>query len=137
NGIRVDADLLSSDPAISAIGDCASFPSRYTQRHIRLESVQNAVDQARCVANRIAGKALPYAAVPWFWTDQRDLMLQIAGLQEGYDRTVVLGAAAARQMSVLCFSSNHLVAVESINRAADHLAARKLLARATTLTPAQ
>ena len=137
NGIRVDADLLSSDPAISAIGDCASFPSRHTQRHIRLESVQNAVDQARCVANRIAGKTLPYAAVPWFWTDQRDLMLQIAGLQEGYDRTVVLGAAAARQMSVLCFSGERLVAVESVNRTADHLAARKLLARATPLTPAQ
>jgi 3-phenylpropionate/trans-cinnamate dioxygenase ferredoxin reductase subunit len=137
NGIRVDTDLLTSDPSITAIGDCASFPSRHSQDRVRLESVQNAVDQARCVAARLTGKSAPYAAVPWFWTDQQDLMLQIAGLQDGHDSTVVLGSAASRKMSVLCFHRNHLVAVESVNRPADHMAARKLLARAPTLTPAQ
>ena len=137
NGIRVDTDLLTSDPSITAIGDCASFPSRHSQDRVRIESVQNAVDQARCVAARLTGKSAPYAAVPWFWTDQQDLMLQIAGLQDGHDSTVVLGSAASRKMSVLCFRRNHLVAVESVNRSADHMAARKLLARAPTLTPAQ
>jgi len=137
NGIRVDTDLLTSDPSITAIGDCASFPSRHSQDRVRLESVQNAVDQARCVAARLSGKSAPYAAVPWFWTDQQDLMLQIAGLQDGHDSTVALGSAASRKMSVLCFRRNHLVAVESVNRPADHMAARKLLTRAPTLTPAQ
>lgn len=137
NGIRVDANLLTSDPSISAIGDCASFPSPHADRHLRLESVQNAADQARCVAARIAGERKPYSAVPWFWTDQRDLMLQIAGLSEGYDSTVMLGSAAKRQLSFLCFRRNQLIAVESINRASDHLAARKLLARSSTLTPAE
>jgi 3-phenylpropionate/trans-cinnamate dioxygenase ferredoxin reductase subunit len=75
--------------------------------------------------------------VPWFWTDQRDLMLQIAGLSEGYDSTVMLGSASKRQLSFLCFRRNQLIAVESINRASDHLAARKLLARSSTLTPAE
>lgn len=137
NGIRVDADLLTSDPSISAIGDCSSFPSRHAQRHIRLESVQNAADQARCVAARLTGKGAPYSAVPWFWTDQQDLKLQIAGLLDAHDSTVVLGSASSRQMSVLCFRRNHLIAVESVNRPADHMAARKLLARMPTLTPAQ
>ena len=137
NGIRVDADWLTSDPSISAIGDCASFPSMHARGHIRLESVQNAADQARNVGARLLGKSTPYDAVAWFWTDQQDLKLQIAGLQDGHDSTVILGSAASRKMSVLCFRRNHLVAVESVNRPIDHLAARKLLARAPTLTPAQ
>ena len=73
NGIKVDAELLTSDPTISAIGDCASFPSSEADLHIRLESVQNAADQGRNVAARLLGKPSAYAAVPWFWSDQRDL----------------------------------------------------------------
>jgi NADPH-dependent 2,4-dienoyl-CoA reductase/sulfur reductase-like enzyme len=91
NGIRVDSHLLTSDPAISAIGDCAFFPSQHAEGHIRLESVQNAVDQARAVAARLTGKPAPYAALPWFWSDQGDLRLQIAGLLMGHDSTVVIG----------------------------------------------
>src|SRR5262249_838270 len=72
NGIKVDAQLLASDPMISAIGDCASFPSSFASGRIRLESVQNAVDQGRAVAARLIGKQAPFAAVPWFWSDQRD-----------------------------------------------------------------
>lgn len=135
NGIRVDANLLTLDPAISAIGDAASFPSHYVDRHIRLESVQNAVDQARNVAARIVGKQHPYAALPWFWTDQRDLKLQIVGLHDGYDSTVVLGSLGNLQMSVLCFRRKQLVAVETLNRPADHMAARRILARSPMLTP--
>lgn len=135
NGIKVDANLLTLDPAISAIGDAASFPSHYVDRHIRLESVQNAVDQARNVAARLVGKVAPYTALPWFWTDQRDLKLQIVGLHDGYDSTVVLGSVESRQMSVLCFRRSQLVAVETLNRPADHMAARRILARAPMLTP--
>ena len=134
NGIRVDAHLLTSDPAISAIGDAACFPSHFVERHIRLESVQNAVDQARNVAARLMGKPAVYAALPWFWTDQRDLKLQIVGLSEGCDQTVVLGSAVDLQMTVLCFRGAQLVAVETLNRPADHMVARRILARPPLLT---
>ncbi len=135
NGIKVDANLLTIDPAISALGDCASFPSHFVERHIRLESVQNAMDQAKAVAARLVGKSAPYAALPWFWTDQRDLKLQIVGLNDGYDSTVVLGDGSDNQMTVLCFKREHLVAVETLNRMPDHMAARKILARPAQLTP--
>lgn len=138
NGVRVDALLQTDDPAISAIGDLVNFPSPWAAHAIRLESVQNAVDQARAVAARLAGKpAAPFTALPWFWTDQGELKLQIAGLSEGFDTCVLLGDAAARQFSVLCFRTGKLIAVESCNRPADHMAARKLLARHSDLGVAQ
>jgi 3-phenylpropionate/trans-cinnamate dioxygenase ferredoxin reductase subunit len=138
NGIKVDAELVTSDPTISAIGDCASFPSPYAASHIRLESVQNAADQGRAVAARLMGKPAPYAAVPWFWSDQRDLKLQIAGLSIDADTTVVVGKAEERRMSVLCFKRDRLIAVESVNRGSDHVAARKIFARAApALTPVE
>lgn len=138
NGVRVDALLQTEDPAISALGDLVNFPSPWAAHPIRLESVQNAVDQARAVAARLAGKpAAPYTALPWFWTDQAELKLQIAGLSEGFDTLVLLGDAAARQFSVLCFRSGKLIAVESCNRPADHMAARKLLARHSELSVTQ
>ncbi len=137
NGITVDDQLLSSDPAVSAIGDVASFPNPWLPQPIRLESVQNAVDQAKAVAARLVGKPSSYAALPWFWTDQGELKLQIAGLSEGHDATVVLGSPEQRQLSVLCFKSGRLVAVESCNRPADHMASRKLIARRTPLSAEQ
>jgi 3-phenylpropionate/trans-cinnamate dioxygenase ferredoxin reductase subunit len=137
NGISVNALLLTEDSNISAIGDVVSFVSPYCPRPIRLESVQNAADQARTVAARLMGKPAAFTALPWFWTDQGDLKLQIAGLLEGHDEVVQLGSAAAKQVSVLCFRQGRLIAVETINRTPDHMAARKLLARATPLTPAE
>lgn len=137
NGICVDAQLLTSDPAISAIGDAVSFPSAYSSKPIRLESVQNAVDQARNVAARLMGKPATYTALPWFWTDQGDLKLQIAGLSEGHDQTVLLGSVESRKLSVLCFCQDKLLAVESCNRPADHMAARKVLSRPNALTAEQ
>jgi NADPH-dependent 2,4-dienoyl-CoA reductase/sulfur reductase-like enzyme len=136
NGIRVDGHLVTSDPSISAIGDCAQFPNVEAGGTVRLESVQNATDQARAVAARLAGKQTPpYGAVPWFWTDQGDLKLQMVGLAQGCDETVVLARAETHSLSVLCFRHKRLIAVESVNRAADHMAARRLLARTTTLSP--
>jgi 3-phenylpropionate/trans-cinnamate dioxygenase ferredoxin reductase subunit len=134
NGIKVDAHLLTSDPAISAIGDAASFPSSLDGTRIRLESVQNAVDQARAVAARLTGKPQSYAALPWFWSDQGEMRLQIAGLSYGVDATVLVGDVGKRQFSALCFRREQLVAVESVNRPGDHMAARRLLARLPTLT---
>jgi 3-phenylpropionate/trans-cinnamate dioxygenase ferredoxin reductase subunit len=135
NGIAVDARLVSSDPAISAIGDCASFPDAATGKRIRLESVQNAVDQGRCVAARLTGKPADYAAVPWFWSDQRDLKLQMVGLTAGCDRTVLRGDPASRAFSVFCFDGDRLIGIESINRAADHMFGRRLLAAGQSIMP--
>ncbi|NDZ18122.1 pyridine nucleotide-disulfide oxidoreductase [Variovorax sp. WS11] len=129
NGIRVDERLVSSDPAISAIGDVAAFPDPWSGRRIRLESVQNASDQARSVAARIAGKAVSHGPVPWFWSDQGDLKLQIAGLRAPDDEHVVLAEPQSRASTVLCIRGERLAAVETINRAGDHMLARRLLAK--------
>jgi len=135
NGIRTDSYLLTSDPAVSAIGDGCSFPSQHAGGQIRLESVQNAVDQARNVAARLVGKPAPYATTPWFWTDQSDLKLQIVGLLNDFDTTVTVGSPEDCQFSVLCFRKDQLIAVESVNRMADHMAARRILARQSSLSP--
>lgn len=133
-GILVDMHLLTSDPAISAIGDCARFPAPYSAQPLRLESVQNAVDQARCVAARLAGKPAPYEKAPWFWSDQGENRLQIAGVAEASDEVVLRGAVGGGKFSVLRLRGGRLTAVESINNAADHMAARKLLAARVMLT---
>jgi|SRR5579872_4355437 len=130
DGIGIDDHLRTADPRIYAIGDCAVHGQRG-----RLESVQNAVDQARCAAANIAGKNQPYTAVPWFWTDQFDAKLQMAGLSGAADQTVIRGTAP--RFSVFYFRSGRLIAVDSLNRPADHMAARKLLAAGSTLTPEQ
>lgn len=135
NGIVVDKHLVTADLAISAIGDCASFPDPHTRQHLRLESVQNAVDQARCVAKRLTGNAEIYNAVPWFWSDQRDLKLQMVGLTNGCDQTVIRGDVAARAFSVFCFKGGKLAGIESVNRAADHMFGRRLLAANESVTP--
>ncbi|GJD51581.1 Rhodocoxin reductase [Methylobacterium crusticola] len=134
NGIAVDAMLLTDDPAVSAIGDCAAHPSPHAEgARVRLESVQNAVDGARCVAARLTGRPAAYTAVPWFWSDQGPLKLQIAGLCMPHDRAVRRGAADAGGVSVFCYRGDRLVGVESLNRAGDHMIARRLLQ--TGLTP--
>jgi 3-phenylpropionate/trans-cinnamate dioxygenase ferredoxin reductase subunit len=137
NGIVVDQDLATGDPAITAIGDCANFPTPFAAGRVRLESVQNAVDQARCVAARIVGRREPYQKVPWFWSDQGDLKLQIAGITTGHDRSVIRGDPASGRFSVFCFNGERLIGVESVNRPADHAVARRLLAGPPGLSPEQ
>lgn len=126
NGVCVDAALLTKDPAISAVGDCAAFPVSGSGASIRLESVQNAVDHGRFVAARLTGSVENYVAVPWFWTHQYSAKLQIAGKALEVSESVVVGDAQA--FSVLRFNDQTLVSVESINRPGDHLAARRILA---------
>ncbi len=137
NGIVVDAHLTTSDPAISAIGDCAQFPSLSLGAPLRLESVQNATDQAKTVARRLVGKPEPYDALPWFWSDQGDLKLQIAGLSHGVDTWVTRGDPASRAFAVFGFREGKLKVVETVNRGAEHMAARRLIASGTPLTPEQ
>lgn len=136
-GIIVDEYLLTADPNISAIGDCALFASPRFGGSLRLESVQNATDHARCVAARLTGDAKPYDGQPWFWSDQGDDKLQIAGLTTGYDRVVVRGDRAARSFSAFCYKQGVLVGVESVNRAADHVFGRKILGMNRSITPEQ
>lgn len=138
NGITVDEQLLTADPAISAIGDCASFPCRHAGgAPTRLEAVQNAADHARCVADRIIGKPHPYTALPWFWSEQGKLRLQIAGLITGHDRTVLRGEPESGAISVFCYRDGALVGIESINRPADHAHARRILAAGRQVSPEQ
>ena len=140
NGIVVDEQLLTRDPMISAIGDCAAFPCRHAGDGgavLRLESVQNAVDQARCVAARLVGRPAPYASLPWFWSEQGSLKLQIAGLTTPHDRAVLRGDPAQGGFSVFCFRGAELAGVESVNRPLDHILARKLLASGADLVPEQ
>ena len=138
NGIVVDAELKTEDAAVSAIGDCASFPCVHAGGNmIRLEAVQNAADHARTVADRICGKPHPYTALPWFWSEQGPQRLQIAGLTTGHDRTVVRGNTEAGEFSVFCYLGDALLGIESVNRPADHAHARRILATGRQVTPEQ
>lgn len=133
NGVSVDNRLVTSDPHISALGDCACFPDARSGRRIRLESVQAATDHARHIAARLTGKDTgAYTALPWFWSDQADYKLQIAGLAQPEDR-----AEAVNDHVVLRFGADdHLTAVETVNNAKVHMRSRKLLSSGTPVTPA-
>ncbi|MGB8604086.1 NAD(P)/FAD-dependent oxidoreductase [Bradyrhizobium sp.] len=136
-GIIVNEKLLTSDPNISAIGDCALFASPRFGGSLRLESVQNATDHGRCVAARLTGDAKTYDGLPWFWSDQGDDKLQIAGLTTGYDRVVVRGDRGQRSFSAFCYKSGQLVGIESINRASDHVFGRRILGLNRSIEPEQ
>ncbi|MER6024958.1 FAD-dependent oxidoreductase [Streptomyces sp. NPDC001851] len=133
-GITVDSRLLTSDPGISAIGDCASFRHVRFGNRLRLESVQNAVGHARLVAERLTGESRSYDELPWFWSDQFTTTVQIAGLDEGHDSEIVVGDEPDA-FSVLLFRGEELQAVESVNRSMDHLAARRILEQGIGLSP--
>ncbi|TSD55307.1 pyridine nucleotide-disulfide oxidoreductase [Aeromicrobium piscarium] len=137
NGVVVDHRLLTSDPHISAIGDCASFPSPWGAGRVRLESVQNAVDQAACVASRLLGDDGPYEAVPWFWTDQYDLKLKIAGDISGHDETIVVETGRPDSFSVYCFADGVFLGAESLNQVPEHMAVRRILKQKTALSADQ
>lgn len=129
NGILVDEMLRTSDPAISAIGDCAAFPYALDQgERMRLESVQNAVDQARYIAQRLTGQLQPYEQVPIFWSEQAGVRLQIAGVAKRDDDCVLRGDPDSGGFSVFRYRQDRLVCVESVNRPADHMTGRRLLA---------
>lgn len=128
NGVVVDDAMRTADPRILALGDVASFHHWHAARPVRLESVQNASDQAKHVARTITGKTASYREVPWFWSDQGDIKLQTAGLSFDADRHLLSGDPETDAFSVWHFAGPRLLAVDSINRAADHMIARRLLA---------
>ena len=134
NGIVVDEFCRTADAHILAAGDCCSFPFR--GRRIRLESVQNANDQAAVAAHVVAGKATPYAALPWFWSDQYDTKLQIAGLNQGYDDAIPRPGKSERSLSVWYYQGDTLLAVDAINDAAAFVTAKKLLERGASVPKA-
>ena len=128
NGVVVDAFGRTSDPAIFAAGDVTNHPNALFDRRMRLESVHNAMEQAKAVARTIAGQPQAYADVPWFWSDQYDLKLQIAGVGDPDDELILRGDPATRAFSCLHLRAGHLVAIDCVNRGADFLAAKKLIA---------
>ena len=133
-GIEVDRFGQTSDPDILACGDCTIFPFQNTPT--RLESVQNAHDQAAVVAASIAGHRNAYVAHPWFWSDQYDMKLQIAGFNRGYDRIVVRPGKREGAMAHFYFAGDRFLAVDCLNDAATYMMARKILAESRPLTPA-
>lgn len=137
NGIKVNEYLQTSDPAIYAGGDCASYHNPYAGGHVRLESVQNATDQGETIAANILGNQQPYNKVPWFWTIQYHLKLQIAGISRGYDEFVTRGNPEEDKFSVFYLKAGKLIAVDSLNKPLDHMYARKLLAAGVTPTRKQ
>lgn len=135
DGICVDPHCRTADPTIFAVGDCTQHFNPIYRRKLRLESVQNAVDQARVAAANLVGRKVVYSEVPWFWSDQFDIKLQMAGLASGYNDIVVRGRRETAQFSVFYFDNNTLLAVDSVNRPADHMAGRKLLSAGVQVSP--
>lgn len=138
DGIVVDELLRTCDPHISAIGDVAAHRNAYADgKRVRLESVQNAIDQARCVAGRIAGRPAAYQSLPWFWSNQGHLHLQMTGLRSVDCEEVPRGDPNGASFSVYLFREGRLVCVESLNRPADNMLARRLLTGRIAVNPLQ
>lgn len=129
DGIIVDEYARTSDPDIVACGDCTNHPNALLGRRLRLESVPNANEQARVAAGTLAGKPVPYASIPWFWSDQYDLKLQMAGLSQGYDRIIIRGSPESNSFVMFYLDpDNRVIAADAVNRLGEFLAAKRLVA---------
>jgi len=136
NGVVVDGYCRTSLPHIHAIGDCAAHANRYADgAMIRLESVQNANDQAVTAARDIVGRPVPYDAVPWFWSNQYDLKLQTMGLSTGHDAAVLRGDPAARSFSVVYLRQGKVIAIDAVNAVKDYVQGRALVQAGATIAP--
>jgi 3-phenylpropionate/trans-cinnamate dioxygenase ferredoxin reductase component len=128
DGVHVDGHCRTSLPFIHAIGDCAAHESRFAAgARVRIESVQNAHDQATTVAKTIAGAPAPYAAIPWFWSNQYDLKLQTVGLSIGHDDLVLRGDPAARSFTIVYLRGGQVIALDCVNAVKDYVQGRKLI----------
>jgi len=138
NGVLVDRHCKTSLPDIYAIGDCAAHENPFAEGAvIRLESVQNANDQANVVARGICGDAAPYHAIPWFWSNQYDLKLQTAGLSTGHDRAVLRGDPATRSFSVVYLKQGRVIAIDCVNATKDYVQGRMIVTAGLLATPGQ
>ena len=131
DGIVVDELCRTADPDILAIGDCTKHPNSLLGRSLRLESVHNAQEQAKTAAATLCGESRPYRQVPWFWSDQYDLKLQIVGLPKGHEQTVLRGEPKDRSFAVFCVDDDRLHAVEAVNSAREFMWSKKLIAAET------
>lgn len=131
NGIIVDEFARTANHRVLAAGDCTNHPSRLLDKRIRLESVQNAIDQAKTASMTFLGELTPYATTPWFWSDQYDLKLQIAGLSEGYDQVVVRGAPDGAPFAVFYLRSGQLAAVDAVNSPKEFMIGKKMISAGT------
>ena len=136
DGILVDEYCRTPDPDVLAIGDCANHPNPLYGRRIRLESVPNAIEQARVAVETICGRLQPYAAIPWFWSDQYDLKLQAVGLAEGHDTTVLRGSMAERAFTLFYLRGGVVIASDSVNRPGEFMLAKRLVGNALPVAPA-
>jgi 3-phenylpropionate/trans-cinnamate dioxygenase ferredoxin reductase component len=137
NGVEVDAHCRTSLPHIYALGDCAAHANGFAEgATIRLESVQNANDQATIVAKAICGELLPYKATPWFWSNQYDLKLQTVGLSTGHDQVVMRGDPATRSFSVVYLKGGKVIALDCVNMVRDYAQGRKLVELGLIVDPA-
>jgi 3-phenylpropionate/trans-cinnamate dioxygenase ferredoxin reductase subunit len=134
-GIVVDEFARTSDRHIYAAGDCTLHPSAVYGRRLRLESVPNALEQARAAAATICDKSKAYDSVPWFWSDQYDLKLQMAGLSQGYDQFVLRGSIEARSFVAFYLRQGRLLAADAVNRPADFMVAKRLVSAGGALDP--
>lgn len=128
NGIVVDEFTKTDDPNIYAVGDCSNHPSFVYDRRLRLESVPNAMGQAKTAAASICGEDKAYDEVPWFWSDQYDVKLQTVGLCQGHDQIVIRGESSERKMAVFYLKDGQLIAVDAINSPAEFMVSKKLVA---------
>ena len=136
NGVMVDLECHTSLPDIYAIGDCAAHANAFADGAvIRLESVQNANDQATAAAKSICGAPVPYHAVPWFWSNQYDLKLQTVGLSTGHDHTVLRGDPATRSFSVIYLKAGKVIALDCVNMIKDYVQGRKLVEAGAVIAP--
>jgi len=138
NGVRVDAQCRTTLPDIFAVGDCALHANRFADgAAVRLESVQNATDQASVAAKAILGEDVAYEATPWFWSNQYDLRLQTIGLSIGYDRAVVRGDPVTRSFSVIHLKQGKVIALDCVNATKDYVQGRKLVETGAVIDPAR
>ena len=137
DGLLVDEHCRTSDPSIVAAGDCTSRPVPGQPGTVRVESVPNAVEQARTAAATLCGQHLPCVAVPWFWSDQYDLKLQMVGLSRGHDEVAIRGDMEARTFTAFYLKDGVVIAADSVNRPADFMLARKLVTAGVRATAAQ
>jgi len=128
NGVWVDENCQTSDPNVYAAGDCTNHPSVRYGRRVRLESVDNAVEQAKTAASNMCGRPARHAHVPWFWSDQYDVKLQIAGLSQGYDQAIVRGNPDTGSFALYYLASGELLAVDAVNSPRDFMTGRKWIA---------
>jgi 3-phenylpropionate/trans-cinnamate dioxygenase ferredoxin reductase subunit len=135
NGIVVDEFARTADPHVVAAGDCTNHPLPLLERRVRLESVPNAIHQAKVAAATLLDAPIAYSEVPWFWSDQYDLKLQIAGLSTGFDEVVLRGDPATRSFAAFYLRAGQLLAVDAINSPKEFIAGKKLVASRAHIAP--